>query len=288
VSTEKGTKPWTVQELVGWTAGFFGRKGLAKARLSAELLLAEALKLDRTLLYSRWNDPVDAIPLEVFRSYIQRYVEGEPIEYILGYRWFMTYRLEVNPDVFIPRVETEELIEWIVQKENRRPRWFMDLGTGSGAIGIALARAHPEATIVASDKSERALDVARRNARTHRVLDRILFYQADFLDGLDELVDPVEVVVCNPPYVGENERQEVSPATLRYEPEMALFGGPDGLDFYRKTLEHRSLLRGKRVYFEFGLEQKERLEELFSPVGAVAFKRDMYGHWRFLSVDFHS
>ncbi|HPB87549.1 MAG TPA: peptide chain release factor N(5)-glutamine methyltransferase [Thermotogota bacterium] len=288
MEAEKAKKQWTVQELVGWTTGFFERKGLVKPRLSSELLLAEALKLDRTLLYTRWNAPVETAPLEVFRAYIQRYVEGEPIEYILGYRWFMTYRLEVNRDVLIPRVETEELIEWVAGRENGRSRRFLDLCTGSGAIGIALARAIPEATIVASDISEMALDVAQRNARTHQVYERITFYRSDFLDGLDNLIGPIEVVVCNPPYVGENDRHKVNPATLSHEPWLALFGGPDGLDFYRKTVENAPRLQGKRVYFEFGFDQKERLETLFSSVGTVAFKKDMYGQWRFLSIDIHS
>jgi len=285
VEAENAKKRWTVQELVRWTTGFFERKGLAKTRLSSELLLAEALNLSRTLLYTRWNEPVEGAPLEIFRSYIQRYTDGEPIEYILGYRWFMTYRFEVNPAVLIPRVETEELIEWVIQKESRRSRRFLDLCTGSGVIAIALACLNPDAAIVASDISEQALDVAQRNARAHRVSDRITFRRSDFLEGLDDLIGGLEVVVCNPPYVGEDARHRVSPAALNFEPWLALFGGADGLAFYRKTVENTPLLRGKRLYFEFGPDQKEPLEALFSPIGTVAFKKDMYGLWRFLSVE---
>jgi release factor glutamine methyltransferase len=284
VETEKAIKQWTVNELISWTARYFEKKGFRKARLTAELLLSGSMNLSRTRLYTLWNEIVEEPSLETYRTFVRRYADGEPVEYILGYRWFMTYRFEVNPSVLIPRPETEELVEWVVTLEKGKKYRYLDLCSGSGVIGISLACLIPDAVVLASDISEKALEVAQKNALSLNVHQRVSFLVSDFLDALSEHLPSIEVVVCNPPYIAETERPVLQESVIRYEPELALFGGIDGLDFFKRTLSHIDQLKGKTLYFEFDPKQMEALKELYTPYGNVEFRQDIYHRWRFMKV----
>lgn len=284
VDTEKKEKIWTVQEVIRWTTQFFEKKGLPKARISAELLLSEVMESNRTYLYTVWNDAVEKERLDKFKTYVQRCVEGEPLEYIVGYKWFMTFKFEVNSFVLIPRLETEELVEWVVKGEKGIATRYLDLCTGSGVIAISLARLIPNSFILATDISEEALQVARRNASTNAVDQRLEFVRSDFLQDIESRLADIEVVVCNPPYISRAEADHVQESVLKYEPEIALFANSDGLFFYRIIAEKIKRWMGKRLYFEINPEKVDALKEMFAFAKTLEFKKDIYDRWRFMKV----
>jgi release factor glutamine methyltransferase len=176
------TETWTVLKVLQWTAGYFKEKGIDGGRLDAEVLLADALKLDRVGLYLNFDRPLTADEQVAFRQRVSRRARREPVQYILGETEFWSLALRVTPDVLIPRGDTEVLVEEALKKVTGSCS-LLDVGTGSGAIAIALAHELPEARVEAIDISPAALAVAGDNARRHEVDGRINFRQAD-LHGL--------------------------------------------------------------------------------------------------------
>ena len=196
--------------------------GCDTPRLDAEVLLAAAMGVDRGVLIA---DPGRGVDPEPFREYVQRRARREPVAYILGRKGFRRIELEVDPRVLIPRPETEHVVEAALSlPEGAR---VVDVGTGSGAIALALADERPDLRVVATEISADALAVARANAVR-------LGLSVEFLEGdlLDPVTGPVDAIVSNPPYVLAGT--ELAPEIARYEPAVALFGGEDGLDYYRR------------------------------------------------------
>jgi release factor glutamine methyltransferase len=198
--------------------------GVESPRLDAEVLLAAAMGVDRAALIADPGRGVGQDAARVFQEYARRRVAREPVAYILGRRGFRRIELEVDPRVLIPRPETEHVVEAALDLP--RGARVVDVGTGSGAIALALADERPDLRVVATDASAPALAVARANAA--RLGLPVEFVEADLLEG----VGPVDAVVSNPPYVREGER--LAPEITRYEPGVALYAGPDGLDVYRR------------------------------------------------------
>ncbi|HEY3175888.1 MAG TPA: peptide chain release factor N(5)-glutamine methyltransferase [Candidatus Polarisedimenticolia bacterium] len=213
--------------------------GIDSARLDAEVLLGHALGVERgrlaAMLASGGGASVDEPAAAAFRGLVRRRALREPVAYITGRREFWSLDLEVTPAVLIPRPETELLVAETLASlalcapagrgGARVPR-VADVGTGSGAVAVALAVERPDAFITATDVSREALDVARRNARRHGGASRIGLVQADLLEGI---AGPFDVVASNPPYVAPEEGASLMPEVKRYEPALALFGGPDGM-----------------------------------------------------------
>jgi release factor glutamine methyltransferase len=201
--------------------------GVESPRLDAEVLLAAAMGVDRAVLISSPDRGLEPAEARAFQEYARRRVQREPVAYILGRKGFRRIELEVDPRVLIPRPETEHVVEAaLTLPQGAR---VVDVGTGSGAIALALADERPDLRVVATDISADALEVARANAV--RLGLEIEFVIGDLLDGV---TGPIDAVVSNPPYVTPGAT--LSPEISRHEPAVALYGGHDGLDIYRRLV----------------------------------------------------
>ena len=256
---------WTVLRLLQWTEEFFGRKGLESARLDAQRLLAQVLELDRVGLYLQFDRLLSAEELAAYRRLVERRAAREPLQYILGRTEFWSLELEVNPAVLIPRTDTEVLVEEALARGNKKGR-ILDIGTGSGALAVALARELPESRIEALDISAAALEVAKANARRHGLDDRIELRQEDLhrLSG-----GPYDLMVANPPYIPAGDLAGLMPEVRDHEPRQALDGGADGLDAYRSLAGQAAnlLASGGWLLVEVGIGQAEAVAELFAGAG---------------------
>lgn len=215
-------------------------------------------------LYLDLDKEVNKKLLEKFESGITRILNNEPMNYVLGYSYFYGYKMIVNKDVLIPRVETEELVALILSQYdeyyNNQKIDICDVGTGTGAIAIALKREEDNLNVYASDISEDALNVARENAKNNDC--QISFLQGSMLEPYIDNNITVDILVSNPPYIKTSEQIETS--VYDFEPHIALFGGVDGLKYYREILEnaHKIMSNKGLIFFEMGYDQKERLSEL--------------------------
>ncbi len=273
---------WTILKVLQWTTAFFGKKGIEQPRANAEVLLAHVLNMPRIQLYLHYDQPLAAAELARYRQVVQRRAAFEPTQYITGKQEFWSLEFEVNSSVLIPRPETEILVEKAVELLGSGPRSVLDIGTGSGAIAVALASQCPEARIVATDRSFGALAVAVRNALRHNVRDRISFLAADLFSAFLASGVSFDLIVSNPPYIGDREFEELPPEIARHEPEGALRGGGiDGLAVIRKILDAAPayLAPGGCLLMEIGKGQDEwiRREYANSRVDSSTFIRDYSG-----------
>ena len=236
-----------------WTIGALLRES-ALPRPEAEILLGSALDYGRSRLIAHPEQPVDASKSRLARAWFSRRRSGEPVAYITGWREFYGIALHVSPDVLIPRPQTELLVDLALERLRPGcPARVLELGTGSGAICVALASQRPDLTITATDISEAALVVARRNAQEHAV--EIDFVQSDWLESIG---DSFDLILANPPYVAAGD-PHLERGDLRFEPRLALVGGDDGLDCIRRiATDARERLRpGGRLFVEHGYDQGE-------------------------------
>ncbi|HUF24793.1 MAG TPA: peptide chain release factor N(5)-glutamine methyltransferase [Vicinamibacterales bacterium] len=222
------------------------------AALDAEVLARHVLGWDRARWLADAREPAPAGFAARFDALVSRRAAGEPVAYITGTREFWGLDFEVSPAVLVPRPETEVLVEEALKLIDARPGGIArvaDVGTGSGCIAVALAHSRPGVTVVATDVSEEALAVARRNASRHGVGGRVEFLLASGLEG----VGPVDLVVSNPPYIGTGDADGVTADVRRHEPHVALFSGADGLDVIRALLASvRERTPPPPLLFEFG------------------------------------
>ncbi|MEM9294932.1 MAG: peptide chain release factor N(5)-glutamine methyltransferase, partial [Planctomycetota bacterium] len=224
---------------LAWTTQAFERAEIDSPRRSAEMLLGHVLELDRLKLYLDPDRPASDLERVAFRDLVERALAHEPVDYLVGYAPFFAMTLRVSPAVLVPRPSTEALVEHVLQHQRRTPGFAepsaADVGTGSGAIAIALAvqwrKRGLSPRIVATDVSEDALAVARRNAQDHGVADVIDFRRGDLLEPLAG--ERVSYLLSNPPYIPDHEWDEVAPNVKDHEPTIALRGGADGLDLVR-------------------------------------------------------
>jgi release factor glutamine methyltransferase len=269
------TERWTVLKILQWTADYFAGKEIDSARLEAELLLAATLDLDRVGLYVNFERPLDAAELSAFRERVQRRARREPIQYILGETEFWSLNFNVGPEVLVPRADTEVLVEESLARIEGSAQ-VLDVGTGSGAIAIALAHEKPEILVTALDCSQPALDVARTNAQRNGVVDRVTCLLGD-LASLP--TGPFEMIVSNPPYIPSGDWQKLMPEVRDYEPRLALDGGDDGLQAYRQLAVQtgRVLVPGGWLLVEVGIGQAADVSALFKAAGLTEIgQRDDY------------
>jgi release factor glutamine methyltransferase len=221
----------TVREILKRSASWLTRKGHESSRLEAELLLAHVLDVDRVALYTDLERSLRESEIDAYRDLLRRRGDGEPVAYLTGQREFYSLTLEITQDVLVPRPETELLVDRALELGGAR---LLDLGTGSGCIAIALAVQLPEASVTATDLSARALEVARRNAERHEVVDRIRLLEGDLYAALpQDAGERFDLVLCNPPYVAVGGADE---NVARHEPDGALYGGREGLDVIRRVI----------------------------------------------------
>ena len=234
----------------------------------SELLFMQALNCDRADLYLDKDRHLTLIQASFISDALKRRAGGEPIQYILGRAEFMGLEFKVNRDVLIPRPETEILVETALKYANRlspEAGRILELGTGSGCIAISLAKFLPDFKITATDISLGALKTAEENARLNKMAGRVDFLISDLFASLAPQDKKYAICVCNPPYIRSNEIHRLQPE-VRYEPRVALDGGSDGLDFYRKIIEGASdhLKSGGELIMEMGFGQKRGIEGIFS------------------------
>ena len=248
--------------------------GLTMARRDAELLLMHAIGRDRAYLLTHPEAQLTSEQAAVYEEWLARRERHEPIQYIIGEQEFFGLRLRVTPDVLIPRPETEHLVEAALERvERNAPLRIADIGTGSGAIAVALAHALPMAHLTALDISPAALAVARSNAETHSVSGHIRFCESDLLEAVAG--ESFDMIVSNPPYVAENEILE--PQVRDYEPTSALFAGATGLDVYERLIPQAqaALKPGGWLLLEIGHGQRDALAQLLSGWSSVSFVADL-------------
>ena len=245
----------TILDLIKTASEFFSNKEIDTARLDAEVLLAHVLGKSRMDLYCCYDQPVTGPELDRYRELVRRRRNREPVAYIIGNKEFFSLAFEVNPNVLIPRPDTELLVEsaltWLADKPDA---FVCDVGTGSGAIAVAVAFSSPLCRVVAIDNSKPALEVAARNADTHQVRDRVEFLCANLLEKTDR---PFDLIVSNPPYIPAGDQQALAPEIRDFEPAGALFSGEDGLDVIRSLIEqlHGRINSGGAFMVEVGKGQ---------------------------------
>lgn len=280
---------WNILALLQWTTRFFESKGIESARLDAELLLAHALGCRRIELYARYDDVPRGETLDRFREWVRARGRRVPAKYLIGEAEFYSMTFAVNPSVMIPRPETELLVERVVQVlPEGQERLVADLGTGSGAIAIAVAKERPQARIVATDASEDALAVARSNAERHRLGERIEFRRGDWFAALENGA-AFDAVVSNPPYVSRPELEQAMPEVRDHEPRAALDGGEDGLDALRVLVAGAAawLKPGGWLLVEIGASQGAAVRQLAEETGdydTVDVAPDFQSHDRIVSM----
>ncbi len=248
---------WTIRRVLQWTQGFFREKGLDSPRLDAELIIGDALGLDRLHLYTDHDRPLDAQELAGIRERVRRRGRREPVAYITGKRGFWKLELQVGPGVLVPRPDTERLVECALEAAAafETPR-IVDVGTGSGCIALALAQDLPKATVLAIDRSPDALRIARANLEASG-LGNVTCVEGDLLEPARGF-DP-DLVVSNPPYIAGPDLADLPPDVRDFEPRLALDGGADGLVVIRRlvTQSGEMLRPDGRLLFEIGFDQGE-------------------------------
>lgn len=267
----KTNEPWTIGSILKWTGQYFAEKGVENPRLDAEVLLSHILDRERIQLYVNFDQPLQPQELTAFREAVKKRVARMPVAYITGHKEFMGLDFRVAPAVLIPRPDTEILVEAVLQKlQGVSPVQVLDLGTGSGAIIVSLVANLPAAQGIGVDISEEALAIARSNAEKHQVESRLTFYRGD-------LYQPVtghtfDAIVSNPPYIPDMDIRELTPE-VRQEPRLALAGGPDGLDFYRRIVHEADayLKPGGFVAVEVGIHQAQAVAALAQDKPGLTF-----------------
>lgn len=279
---------WTILEILRWTADYFRDKGVLEPRASAEVLLAHVLGLSRLDLYLRYDQPLAPAELARFKVLMVRRRHGEPVAYLTGHREFWSLDFQVAPGVLIPRPETEILVSAALEapwnkiagaglppaptatgQEGDQRLWGVEIGVGSGAVVVALAKELPQMNWLALDLSAAALRVARDNARRHGVDGRLHFIRGDLVSGLKP-VPRFALLVANLPYVPRAEWEHLPKDIKDFEPREALLGGEDGLDLIRLLVRqaHHFLPPGGRLALEVGAGQAGPVLELLQDTGA--------------------
>ncbi|MEW6486313.1 MAG: peptide chain release factor N(5)-glutamine methyltransferase [Thermodesulfobacteriota bacterium] len=255
-------------ELVRRSAAYLAGKGVSNPRLDAEVLLAHVLGVPRIQLYLQFDKPLAAAEVDAYREAVRRRARREPVAHITGSREFWSLSFAVDARVLVPRPETEVLVEAALARMGGAGR-LADLGTGSGAVAVALLVEHPGWTGVAVDVSTGALEVAAVNAARHGVGDRLDLRRGDLFAPLAGSEESFDAVVANPPYIPTGELGGLEPEVSRFDPRLALDGGPDGLDVIRRIAAgaRAFLAPGGFAAVEFGAGQEGAVGRIFRDAG---------------------
>ncbi len=288
---ENKKKNWTILSLLTWTASYFKSHAIDSPRLTAEMLLAHCLEVKRLDLYLQYDRPLEKQELDLFKPLIKRRIQNEPVAYIIGQKGFFESDFEVSRDVLIPRPDTECIVEEALRvlSDNALSNNFktvLELGTGSGAIIVSLAKAMPDHRFVASDISLKALAVAQKNARAICEAN-IEFCAGEWFSCFSKQAQ-FDLIVSNPPYIRSRDIGTLQPEIYLFEPMLALDGGADGLDCYRLILEkaHHYLFPGGMLLLEIGFDQRPGICEIVENFSnhsnylAPEFIKDLAGHDR--------
>lgn len=281
----------TVRQMYQWASSFLREQGSAAPEFEAELLLRRFLGWERTQFFLGWDQWFPVERMDEWNTWLSRRANGEPIQYILGDQEFYGRRFSVNPAVLIPRPETELLVEHVMAEGRKlfgdQPITVVDVGTGSGCIAITLALECPHWQIIAVDLSEQAISVAKENAKHHGVMEKIKWLRGDLLTPLLEQKIPFSVLVSNPPYIPTAQIPRLEKQVAQFEPHLALDGGTDGLDPYRRMVDQLAVLPVEKrlVAFEIGDGQGKEVARLLLALPGVQkseIRFDLAGRERFV------
>jgi release factor glutamine methyltransferase len=291
--TKPGLPDWTPIKLIQWATAYFDRHHIDSPRATAEILLAYALAAKRIDLYLRYDQPLNSDELNCFKKLIKRRTNREPVAYIVGHKEFWSIDLEVNRSVLIPRPETECLVERALESLAANPdagdKSILELGTGSGAVILAMASEDSRHSYLATDISRDAVEVARRNALRHGLDAKICFMVADWFAPLDAKVGIFDLIVSNPPYIRSSDLKQLQPEIHVHEPVAALDGAEDGLRCLRHIIQtaYLYLKPGGALLLEMGHDQQAALKKIIDFCGQyedVRFYKDYSGHDRIVSM----
>ncbi len=279
-----------IREVLDKADQYLAKHEVDSSRLDAEVLLADLMDTERIKLYVNYDYPLTEEQLSAFRERLKERAQGVPVSYIIGYTEFMSLEFIIDRGVLIPRPETEELVEKVLQfcRENdwQQPR-IVDLGTGSGAIMVSLAHYLPEAKVIGTDISAHSVKTARKNIKAHELSGRAAVLSGSWAEPLlPDKENEVDLVVSNPPYISEEDMKDL-PRNVKKEPERALAGGKDGLKCYKELIPQAGkLLKDDGLLaLEIGCEQGEELEPIFTENqnwSEAEVKQDNCGRNRFI------
>lgn len=290
--------PWTILSILKWTTSYFTSHNIENPRASAEVLLAHVLGVKRIDLYIRYDQPLIPDELSRFKTVIRRRMRREPVAYIMGEKEFWSMPMAVTPDVLIPRPETECLVETalaLLSPSGGKTEWpgppprILELGTGSGAVALALASELKTAVLMASDRSEKAIGVARQNARRLDLDRRVHLFCGDWFACMHAPVWRFDMILSNPPYIPTAEIDRLQAEVSGYEPRGALDGGIDGLAAIRIIIDRAPdyLRPGGHLLLEIGHDQKagvEKIVALSNHYAQLDVVRDYGGHDRVAKI----
>jgi release factor glutamine methyltransferase len=288
-----GRLDWTLIKLIKWATAYFDSHHIDSPRTTAEILLAHAISAKRIDLYLRYDQPLNSDELNRFKKLIKRRRNREPVAYILGRKEFWSMDLEVTRNVLIPRPETECLVERALESlaadSNAGCKSILELGTGCGAVVVALASENSRHSYLGTDISSDAIGVARQNCIRHGLGAQIRFMVADWFAPFDAKSGLFDLIVCNPPYIRSGDLKRLQPEIHAYEPVGALDGGEDGLDYLWHIIQcaYLYLKPAGVLLLEMGHDQKEPLKQMIAAGGQyedAEFYKDYSGYDRIVSL----
>lgn len=274
MTLQQDPQSWTIRDLMKFSINYLQRNGFDEARLNVELLLSHALQCQRIELYTHFEKLLNKDELKSFRGCFERRLAHEPVQYIVGSTSFMGLNFLVDPRVFIPRPETETLVEQVMLlcrgRESDEAVRILDVGTGSGNIAVAVAKLVRGVHVTSIDASADALAVASSNAAAHGVLEKIAFEHLDVLGSIETSLNaPFDILVSNPPYVSVSDWNGLQPEVRQFEPQAAVSDLDDGYKYYRRLADigPRLLREHGAVVLEVGAGQAEGVEHLLKDSG---------------------
>ncbi len=284
--------PWTIKKILVWTDNYFTSHGIDSPRLAAEILLSHSLDIRRLDLYLQHDRPLNKDELASFRELVKRRINREPVAYITGSKGFWESDFKVAPGVLIPRPDTEVLVETalkVLGQVGDAPCRVLELGVGSGAVIVSLARSHPAYRCVACDLSLTALAVAASNAAMEPQCSNLGFVAGSWFSPFRREAQ-FDLVVSNPPYIPSREIETLQPEINRFEPRLALDGGPDGLDCIRTIMDEACdyLVPGGTLLLETGSDQREGVDRIFrncQGYASIEFFNDYAGLHRVVKLE---
>lgn len=294
----------TVLEILNRTKVFFEKKGVPDARLDAEYIISHGLGMkNRMDLYLNFEKPLTAAELDTLRPLVARRANREPLQHIVGDTSFRGHIIKCDPRALIPRPETESLVDMAIERlKGVESPFIVEVGTGTAAISIACAKEIAGAKVLATDISDEALSLARENAQANGLNEELKFAQGDLLDAVtgdivakivgasasSATLPKINCLIANLPYIPDGEKGKLQPEVDKFDPALALYGGPDGLDLVRKLLNQTEgkLSTGAPVLLEIGSEQAEVLKNEAGNYSWLEFEgihKDYCGNIRFVS-----
>ena len=255
-------------EVLTSTTRYLKERGVASPRLDTELLLGHVLGLDRVQVYMQFDRPLTEPELESLRGLVRRRGNREPLAWVLGKRDFFEHSFRVGPGVLVPRPDTETLVEAALAWIDESPSFVADVCTGTGCIGLSIALARPETKVFLTDLSPEALACAKSNVEEHKLGSRVAVLRGDLLQPIPA-TRPIDWVLANPPYIPTADLAGLEPEVRDQEPRLALDGGSDGLDLYRRLIPDASRRARRGLLVELGAGQAPAVAELMREAGFV-------------------